>query len=68
MGTCTKVGKEWGCLWGGVRASGWWWGGHTSICLSWKTRWMLRLKADPVNMDVTGYVRSNTGSSTEVML
>lgn len=29
---------------------------------------MLRLKADPVNMDVTGYVRSNTGSSTEVML
>lgn len=43
-------------------------GGHTSICLSWKTRWMLRLKADPVNMDVTGYVRSSTGSSTEVML
>ena len=26
----------------------------TSICLSWKTRWMLRLKADPVNMEVTG--------------
>lgn len=42
-------------------------GGHTSICLSWKTRWMLRLKADPVNMEVTGYVRSNTGSITEVM-
>lgn len=42
--------------------------GRTSICLSWKTRWMLRLKADPVNMDVAGYVRSSMGSSTEVML
>lgn len=42
--------------------------GHTSICLFWKTRWMLRLKADPVNMDVTGYVRSSMGSITEVML
>ena len=29
-------------------------GGCTSICLSWKTRWTLRLKADPVNMEVTG--------------
>lgn len=49
-------------------AAGQVWGGHTSICLSWKTRWILRLKAEPVNMEVTGYVRSNTGSSTEVML
>lgn len=41
---------------------------RTSICLSWKTRWTLRLKADPVNMEVAGYVRSSMGSSTEVML
>lgn len=42
----TPVGRG-----GGRAAVG---GGCTSICLSWKTRWMLRLKADPVNMEVTG--------------